>query len=198
MAGPRRLSFVIGALALAVTSLGAVDPGEMALGNPRAKVTVVEYASLSCPHCAAFNNDVFPAFKKKYVDTGKVHYVYREFLTDPADLSAAAALTARCAGRSNYFKVIDAFFRGQAEMYRTGDARKALLAAGQAGGLNEKAVTACLADKAQAAALNARIKRYIEVDKISGTPTFVINGRVLQGDHDLKSLDAAIEPLLRR
>lgn len=197
MAGMRRLSFVIGVLLLAATGLGAAAPDDMAMGNPKAKVTVVEYGSLSCSHCAAFNNNIFPDFKKKYVDTGKVRYVYREFLTDPAEVAMAAALTARCAGSKRYFSVIDTFFRGQAEMYRTGDARAALYRAGKAGGLSEKAVEACITSKANQDALQARLKRNTEAG-IPGTPTFVINGKMLQGAHDMKALDAALEPLLRR
>ena len=92
-------------------------------GSPHAKVTVIEYASSSCPHCARFNEEVFPAFKAKYVDTGKVYYVYRPFLTQPVDIAGAAALVAGCAGKAKALNVLDAFFRGQAEMYQTGDVR---------------------------------------------------------------------------
>lgn len=198
MAGMRRLSFVIGALALAAISLGAAAPDDMTMGDPRAKVTVVEYASLSCTHCAAFNDDVFPAFKKKYIDTGKVRYVYREFLTDPAEVAAAAAMTARCAGPKRYFAVVDAFFHGQAEMYRTGDARAALMRAGKAGGLSEKAVEACITSKANQEALQARLQRNAKLDDVHGTPAFFLNGKVLEGGHDMNGLDAALEPLLRR
>lgn len=197
MLGMRRLNFVIGALLLAATGLGAAAPDDIWLGNPRAKVTVVEYASLSCSHCADFNNNVFPAFKTKYIDTGKVHYVYREFLTEPPEVAMAAALVARCAGPKRYFQVTDSFFRGQAEMYRTGDARVALIRAGKAGGLTEKAVEACITSKANQAAMQSRLKRNIEAG-IPGTPAFVINGKLLDGGHDLKTLDAALEPLLRR
>src|SRR5665213_2186956 len=83
------------------------------MGDPRAKVTVVEYASASCPHCARFNNDVFPAFKAKYIDTGKVRYVLREFLTEPVQVAAAGFLLARCAGKGKYFGALDDFFHGQ-------------------------------------------------------------------------------------
>jgi len=200
MTGLRRLTFVIGAMALAVGLGGASPVGkdDMTLGDPRAKVTVIEYASLSCPHCAHFNNEIFPAFRKKYIDTGKVRFVYREFLTPPAELAALGALTARCAGPKNYFKVIDVFFRGQAEIYRTSKARDVILRAGKAGGLSEKKINACLADKTAQDALDARVKRWVEEDKIESTPTLVINGKVLEGAHTLQALDAAIQPLLAR
>src|ERR1700744_5268888 len=98
-------------------SQGAVTADDMSLGNPNAKVTVIEYASVACPHCARFNNDVFPAFKAKYIDTGKIHYVFREMLVGgDAEMQMAAAgfLMARCAGKDKYFSVVDAIFHGQA------------------------------------------------------------------------------------
>jgi protein-disulfide isomerase len=75
----------------------AAEPGDMSLGNPNARVTVVEYASLSCPHCAHFNDDVFPAFKAKYVDTGRVYYTLKEVLTAPQQVAAAAVHSSACA-----------------------------------------------------------------------------------------------------
>src|SRR6201999_4058018 len=86
----------------------------MDLGNPNAKVTVEEWASVTCPHCAAFNEEVFPGFKAKYVDTGKVHYISHEFLPPPTQVAAAGFLVARCAGKDKYFNVTDAIFHSQA------------------------------------------------------------------------------------
>jgi protein-disulfide isomerase len=191
---PRR--FVLGlalAVCLPLVALAATATQEdFSLGNPKAPVTVIEYASASCPHCARFNNDVFPDFKAKYVDTGKVHYVFREFLTDPVDVAAAAFLTARCAGADNYFKVLDAFFHGQQHMYETGDVHAALNSAGAVGGLSEQQVMDCVADDAAAKALNDRVDHYIKDDHIEATPTFVIGDQRLQGEQTLDSLDKAI------
>ena len=89
---------------------GAVASGDMSLGNPNAKVTVIEYASLGCPICAKWNNDIFPAFKTKYIDTGKVRYVLKEMLTGDEPVAAAGFLLARCAGKDKYFQVVDAVF----------------------------------------------------------------------------------------
>jgi len=111
----RRL-VLIAALALAAGPVGAAPakpPADYSLGSPKAKVQVVEYASLSCPHCAKFNEEVFPAFKAKYVDTGQVRYTLREMLTPPAEVAAAGFLLARCAGPAKYFGVVDAVFRSQ-------------------------------------------------------------------------------------
>ena len=166
---------VLGAVALCAGSALAAPPlpDDMSLGNPKAKVKLVEYASLSCTHCAVFNNEVFPAFKKKYIDTGKVHYTLREILTPPAQVAAAGYMTARCAGKDKYFTVVDAVFRGHDEMVKTGDARAVLVAAAQAGGLSEAQFEACLSDEAALQALNARVSRNAKQGEIAGTPTFV-------------------------
>jgi protein-disulfide isomerase len=188
------------ARASASASVSKALPDDMVMGNPKAKVTVVEYASAACPHCARFNNEVFPAFKRKYVDTGKVRYVYREFLTEPAPVAAAGALLARCAGKDKYFTVLDDFFHGQANAYETGDVRGLIFSVGKKAGLSEAQIEACLSDQAASQALNERVQRYAQVDGVDSTPTFVINGTKLGDlDHEvaLADLDAAIAPLLR-
>ena len=169
----------------------ATEP-EMALGNPAAKVTVIEYASASCPHCARFNNDVFPAFKAKYIDTGKIHYVFREFLTPPVEVAAAGFLTARCAGKDKYFSVLDAIYRGQTAMFQSGDFRGALLRIAESAGMTEAQFNACISDDASLKALNDRVTTYEKRDNITGTPTFIVNGTTLDGEQTLQSLDAAI------
>ena len=198
----RTLLILTAALALAGPALAAIpasEPDDMVMGNPKAKVTLIEYASASCPHCARFNNDVFPALKKKYIDTGKVHYVFREFLTDPAQVAGAGFLLARCAPQGQYFHVLDDFFHGQAKMYETGDVKSLILSAAKNSGLTEEKVQACFADQAAAEALNARVTRHSE-QGVDSTPTFVVNGTKLADlDHEatLADLDAAIEPLLK-
>jgi len=185
-------------LALSGSALGAVDmtalPDDMTLGNPRAKVTVVEYASASCPHCAHFNNEVFPAFKAKYIDTGRINYVFREFLTPPQEVAAASFLIARCAGKDKYFSVLDSIFRGQEQMYQSGDIKGSLLHAAREAGMTEAQFDACLTNEAAGDALNARVQRYVKEDGINSTPTFVINGKKLDLNTPatLASLDAAI------
>ena len=192
---------VLGAVALCAGSALAAPPlpDDMSLGNPKAKVKLVEYASLSCTHCAVFNNEVFPAFKKKYIDTGKVHYTLREILTPPAQVAAAGFITARCAGKDKYFTVVDAVFRGHDEMVKTGDARAVLVAAAQAGGLSEAQFEACLSDEAALQALNARVSRNAKQGEIAGTPTFVFNGvKVKEGEMTADELDAAVAAASKR
>jgi protein-disulfide isomerase len=175
-----------------------VEPDDMTLGDPHARVTVIEYASASCPHCARFNNEVFPAFKAKYIDTGKVYYAFREFLTDPVQVAAAAFLLARCAGKDNYFKVIDGFFHVQDEVYATNQLRTPLLKVAATAGMDETAVNACLADEKATQALNDRVKRYMDRDNVHATPTFVIDGQVLQGERTLAQLSTVVDAALRK
>jgi protein-disulfide isomerase len=167
----------------------------MSLGNPAAKVTMVEYASVACPHCALFNNTVFPAFKAQFIDTGKVHYVFREMLVGgDAEQSMAAAgfLMARCAGRDKYFSIVDAIFHQQEAIYQTGDIRGGLLKIAESAGMTEPQFTACISDDKAIKALNDRVDTYSKRDGINATPTFVINGKKLEGEHSLASLAAAV------
>jgi protein-disulfide isomerase len=202
MAGPTRRIAVaaLGALALAGgPALAASLDGDMALGDPKAKVQVIEYASVTCTHCAAFNRDVFPAFRKKYIDTGKVHYVLREVPTPPAQVAAAGFLTARCAGKDKYFTVVDAMFRELPVWVESGDALASVVRAGAAGGLSEAQVRACIVDQTGLDAMHARVSKTLEEGKIEGTPTFVINGKTVKvGEMTLAELDAAIAQASKR
>ncbi len=204
MAPHRRLSLVLFALVAAIglraasaaptpTSLTAE---EMSLGNAKAKVTVTEYASAACPHCARFNNDVLPDFKKKYVDTGKVHYVFREMLTEPTQFAATAFMMARCAGDDKYFDVLDDVFHQQSSIYDSGDLAAGLLKIAAKYGLTKDQINACMDDKSLEA-LNARLAK-ADSEGINATPTFVIGGSKLEGEKSLAELSAVIDPLLAK
>jgi len=183
-------------LAFVTSAMAAERAGDMTLGNPEAKVTVIEYASITCPHCAQFHMDVFPAFKAKYIDSGQVRFIFREFPTQPANVAIAGFLVARCAGSERYFSVIDALFRGQAAMYESGDGTKFLTDGAAAGGMDEAALRACLQDQAGLEALQSRVQHTVEVDLIEGTPTFVIGETRLVGNQPLGRLDAVLQPLI--
>jgi protein-disulfide isomerase len=134
-----------------------------------------------------------PAFKAKYIDTGKVHYTLKEFLTPPNELAAAGFLTARCAGKDKYFSVLDAIFSSQQEILQTGDMRGILLRVAQSAGLTESQFNACITDETALKALNARVERAIKQDKITGTPAFFINGKsVGDGEISLAALEKAV------
>lgn len=192
--------------ALAALSLAACNKGgssaatdqDMTMGDPHAKVTLIEYASVACPHCARFNNDVFPEFKKKYIDTGKVYYIARESLTGSAPVAAAGFLLARCAGKDKYFQVTDAIYRAQDQMFTSGDVRGTLLRIAQSAGLSEDQFNKCITDEKAIKALNDRVEKTNTADHIEGTPTFIVNGKkVADGEVTLQQLSAAIDPLLK-
>ena len=186
-------ALALGLLASLPASAATVMADQMGMGDPHAKVTVIEYGSASCPHCAHFNNDIFPAFKARYVDTGRAYYVFREFVTPPENLAIASFLLARCAGPDKYFSVLDAVFHAQAEIYKTGDAGGILGNIAKNAGLTEKQADACLADKPAFNALVARVTRFAKVDKINSTPTFIINGQRIEGVESADELGAAVE-----
>jgi protein-disulfide isomerase len=186
-------------LALAACQKGAggeaPPEGGMSLGNPSAKVTVTEYASLGCPVCAGWNNDNFDAFKAKYVDTGKVHYVYREFLTGDLPVAAAGFLLAHCAGKDKYFQVIEAVYRQEADLLesdRGAEERDRLIKVAQSAGMTEPQFETCVNNDAALKALDDRSKTYADRDHIESTPTFVINDKRYVGYQTPAQMDAAI------
>ena len=164
------------------------------MGDPRAPVTVIEYLSNVCSHCAAFDKTVWPAIKAKYVDTGKVKWVVREFLTSPEDLAAAGFVLARCTGKAHYFATVESLFRAQEEMAKTNQIKTIYLRIAAEQGLSEAQFNACIDDKAAYDAMNARMKKAVDVDKVEFTPTLVINGkRPFQGVPSIGELSSAIE-----
>ena len=170
----------------------------VAFGNPNAKVKVVEYASASCSHCAAFDAETYPAFKKKYIDSGLVRYEFREFLTSPEQYAAAAFALARCAGPAKYMGVVEAAFRGQQEMFATNNMRGPLLKVAQSAGMNEAEFEKCVSDPAALKAIADRVEKATTVDHIDSTPTIMVNGKVIgPGEPSMAALDAAIQPALK-
>jgi len=166
------------------------------LGNPNAKVTVAEYASVTCPHCAKWEEEVWPAFKAKYVDTGKVRYEFHEFLVHP-ELDAAGYLLARCAGKDKYFPTVQAIFRSQPEMFQTGDIHAVYLRIAKSMGMSEQQFNACITDEAGLKQLAARNDAATKLG-VDGTPTFFVNGKkVAEQEAPLSVFDTAIQPLLK-
>lgn len=183
------------AMGAAAPARGAVKaaPGDMSLGDPKAPVHVVEYLSLSCPHCAHFHEEVFPAFKAKYIDTGEVYFTIRELLTAPAQVAAAGFLLARCNGGTHYFQVVDQVFKSQSR-WQQGNIKPIFVEIAKANGITEDQFNACLTDEKAAQALEARLQYANQTDKVTGTPTFFINGVLLPNQEvpTLADLDAAI------
>lgn len=165
------------ATALPATAQTAPEVWEIALGPADAKVTLTEYASYTCPHCASFHANVFKDLKRDYIDTGKIRFVYREVYFDRYGLWAA--MVARCGGEMRYFGIQDMLYAQQREWSGAGDPVlivDALRKIGLTAGLTKEQLDACLSDGATAEALVAKFQKDAEADKIDSTPSLVING----------------------
>jgi protein-disulfide isomerase len=152
----------------------AIEPDDYMLGNRDAKVTVVEYASLTCPHCAALNNEVLPRIKKEYVETGKVRYVYRDFPLDQVALQAS--ILARCTGPDRFFGFIDVLFSSQSNWAHGTDPIKGLEQVAKLGGVTPEKFAQCRNDEELK---NKVLQQRIEADKtyqVNATPTLLIDG----------------------
>lgn len=190
MSAIRRRTLLLGATALAAAGAlaacggsanGTVSADDMVLGEANAPLTLIEYASSTCPHCAHFHETVWETLKTNYIDTGKVRFVYREYPTAPAPVAVAAFQVARCGGASNeqYFTRLGEIYRQQHAMFATGTmegVRAKLVEIGAAAGLTQDQVMQCITDEAGA----ERIRRVVEAGdrdfQITGTPTFILNG----------------------
>ncbi len=170
---------------------------DLALGPVDAKVTVVEYASMTCGHCAHFTKDIWPDFKKKYIDTNKVHYVFREFPLD--NLAAAASMLARCTGNDKAFPLIEVLFEKQNEWaFGEGNPVPRLFEIAKQAGFTQESFDKCLTDQKLLDEITAARTRAAEVFGVSATPTFYVNGKKLDGAPTMEKLDAMIEPLLAK
>ena len=187
------------AQAQSVTAAELMQPnplGEMALGSDKAKVTVIEYASMTCPHCAHFSEATWPQFRKDYVDTGKVRFIFREFPLDP--LAAAGFMLARCAANDNsekYFAMIDTLF-AQQKTWVVQKPLEPLKAIAKQAGMTEDQFTACLSNQKLVEGLEAVRTRASEKLGVNSTPTFFINGEKKSGDLALDDLVKAVTPYL--
>jgi protein-disulfide isomerase len=170
---------------------------DMAIGPANATVTITEYASMTCPHCANFNETVFPKLKSEFIDSGKVRYVFREF---PLDIKAAAgAMLARCIAKDDapkYFAVIDLLFRQQNEWVMK-NTTETLTRIGKQAGLSQQQVEECLKDQALLEKIAADQKYANEVLKVNSTPTFFINGEMLKGETSFDEFSKRINSLLK-
>lgn len=206
MAMSRRAA-ITGAALAAMTTLAACSgagggataaEGDIAIGAPEgAKVTVVEYASVTCGACAAWQASTYDAFKAKYITTNKVRFVFRELPTGPVDVAAAGFLTARCAGEDKYFDVVHELMASQPEMLGGGNPRTVLLRVANAAGLSEEQFTQCVSNPDNIAALEARTRAAADAG-ISGTPTFLVNGERVVGNPTIETLSAAIDAELAK
>lgn len=202
-----RRAAITGAALAAMTTLAACGgaggggasaaSGDIAIGAPEgAKVTVVEYASVTCGACAAWQAQVYEPFKAKYIDTNQIRFVFREFPTPPQDVAAAGFLMARCAGEDKYFDIVHEIMASQPELFGGTPPRNVLLRIANGAGLSEEQFTQCVSDPDNIAALEARVRQGVEAG-VNGTPTFMVNGQRV-ADPSLAGLSAAIDAELAK
>jgi len=164
--------------------------GEMALGDAKAPKTVIEYASMTCSHCANFHNTVYAQFKTKYVDSGKVYFIFREYPLDP--LATSAAMLARCGPKERYFPIVDLLFTHQDEWAFVQDPKTALINLVKQAGISEADFNACLTNQTILDGVNAVKDRAAKQFGVDSTPTFFFNGVEHPGELSLEEIDKII------
>jgi protein-disulfide isomerase len=167
--------------------------GDNSLGKDDAPVTIIEYASMTCPHCAHFHEATYPELKKRYIDTGKVRFIFREFPLD--NLAAGASMLARCADKSKFFPLIETLFQKQ----RTWAVERPippLMAIAKQAGFTEQSFNACLSNQKMLDAIQAEQKRAADKFGVNSTPTLFINGKMQKSGVSIDDLAAIIDPLL--
>ena len=185
------------ALTLAISlsgRAGAAEPAAAAhvLGNPEAPITIIEYASLTCPHCAEFDKSVLPQIKQAYIDTGKAKLVYRDFPLDATALKAS--MIARCLPSDRYFAFIDVLFKQQSSWAYGGDPKTGLLRVARLAGMSQDSFDKCFDDKqVEDQVLQERLDGSRQFN-IQGTPTLIVNGKVSDGN-SFEDLDKMLKPL---
>lgn len=169
--------------------------GDQILGNADAQVTIVEYASRTCPHCAAFHAETLPKLKANYIDTGKVRLIFREYLLN--DLDAGASMLSRCAPPERYFPIVDVFYQLQRGWVAANDPVAAMLAIARQVGFTQQSFEACLKNQAILDGLNKEKNRAEQRFGVNSTPTFFINGQMYRGALPFEDMEQIIAPLLR-
>lgn len=174
-----------------------MEPGalpEMSIGEENAPVTIVEYMSMTCPHCARFHHETFPGIKEKYVDTGKVRFILREFPLD--QLAAAAIMLARCAPEGQYFPFVSVLFEQQRNWATADDKRAALLQMSKLAGFTQESFEACLTNQKLLDDVSAVRARASDEFDVNATPTFFINGDKYSGEMTVDEMSAIIDSKL--
>lgn len=174
----------------------AVVAGDFVLGDAKAPVTMIEYASLTCPHCANFHNNILPALENDYIKTGKVKLVFRDFPLDGVALRAAAL--ARCAGPDRYHGFVKVLFRSQAEWATNPNPMTGLERVAKLGGIDEAKFAACVRDEKLLDQILATRQEAERAFQVNSTPTFIIQGRKYTGALTLEGLREILDPLVKR
>ena len=174
----------------------AGDLAETAIGAADAKITIVEYGSMTCGHCANFSTKVFPELKTKYIDTNKVRFVFREFPLD--NLAAAASMLARCAGGDKTFPMVETLYEKQADWaFTNGNPVPKLFDIAKQAGFTQESFDKCLTDQKLLEQITAQRTSASDKFGVSSTPTFFVNGKRLQETPTVAAFEKMIEPLLK-
>ncbi len=182
---------VLAGLGLAVGA--RADEGDRVLGKADAPITIIEYASLTCPHCADFNKEVMPELKQRYVDTGKAKIVFRDFPLD--QMALRASMLARCAPADKYFAFIDVLFQQQGNWATAKDPMAALEQLGKLGGVSSDKFKECMANQGLADAVLGERLRGANEFKVEGTPTLYVNGKKIDTPRTFADFDKILKPL---
>jgi protein-disulfide isomerase len=195
----RRIAFAILLTVVAATPAAAIDTEaalkERVIGDPAAPVTMIEYASLTCPHCASFHNDTYKAFKARYIDTGKVRLIYRDFPLDGVALRAA--MMARCTVDQRYFGLLQVLYKSQNNWARAKDPVAELAKIGRLAGIDQAAFDACLASEELINGIIG-VRQKAASAGVRSTPTFEIGGKIYPGSRSIEEFAEIIEPLLKQ
>lgn len=164
------------------------------MGDQNAPIKMLEFASLTCGHCARFHNEVMPTIKEKYISTGKIFFTYKDFPLDKFALKAS--IISRCSGNENYFKFLDVFYKKQSSWTRTKDPFKSLLKIAKIGGIKDEEIKVCVGNKSiEDGLLKDRLTSSKKYD-ITATPTIYLNGEKYEGDLTLEALELKINSIL--
>lgn len=178
-----------------------VHPDDMTMGNPKAPITILEYAAPTCPHCAVMNATVIPKLKAEYIDTGKVFYVFRVFAIMPAD-GAVEAIARSCLPADKYFQFLDLMYRNQQKWdpeYEVTDVRGGILKVSRMAGISEQQMDRCLSDSSVQERLNRNTKEAVEKYDLHGVPDFIINGTLWRsGGVEWPEFKAKLDSLLAK
>lgn len=175
----------------AAPAAGAAQYREFVLGDPKAKVTVIEYASLTCSHCAHFHKDIYPELKKEYIDTGKIKFVFRDFPLD--GLAMAGAVLARCAPGDRGGKLIDMMFKNQDTWIRSEKPLEPLKGYAQLAGMSAADVDACLANKDMQNTVRDIQNTASSLYKVQSTPTFFVEDEKIEGAQPFEKFKEVID-----
>ena len=180
-----------------VSSADLLTPGPLGdeiQGAANAPVTLIEYASMTCPHCAHFHETTYPEMKKKYIDTGKIRFIFREFPLDT--LAMAGSMLARCAGKEKFFPLIETLFAQQKE-WVTQKPMQPLLAIARQAGFTQQSFEECLANQQVQNGIEEGRQRAVQRLNVQSTPTFFINGKLFRGTLTMQELDKEMAPYLK-